>query len=287
MLAELLKALDDQEKLLNIPVEVIVTDNAPERSAEAIASQSPGVRYVHEEKLGVAHNRNRGIQAARGRYIVFIDDDELPEPGWLRAVSQAADQKHALCFGKIEAHFDSPPQAHLKSILQKAFGRDFDLPDYADITAYRAYLGTGNSMFDRTHCFDDDEPFDPRFNRGGEDVWLIRHLVEAKGLRISWLPQAKVKEIVPADRMTTRYLKDRKYVDGVLRCIVDWGNGDLRSAAKVGFWMAAGAIQATVFSLMGRFLKLLGRREAEKYLIRSRGGLGKLLWMVDPRAKGR
>ena len=46
-----------------------------------------GVRYVVEERPGVAAVRNRALdETAERDLLIFIDDDEEPEPGWLAAL---------------------------------------------------------------------------------------------------------------------------------------------------------------------------------------------------------
>lgn len=49
---------------------------------------------------GISTARNRGIEQARADKIVFIDDDAIPEPGYLEAASKALD-RHAIVGGKI------------------------------------------------------------------------------------------------------------------------------------------------------------------------------------------
>ena len=45
------------------------------------------VRYVVEERPGVAAVRNRALDETTERdLLIFIDDDEDPEPGWLAAL---------------------------------------------------------------------------------------------------------------------------------------------------------------------------------------------------------
>ena len=75
--------------LQDVPLEVIVIDDGStddlNRVLEAYADRDT-VRVIHNKKnIGVARSRNRGIRAARGRYIAFLDCDDWWEPGKLRA----------------------------------------------------------------------------------------------------------------------------------------------------------------------------------------------------------
>src|SRR5689334_17775365 len=82
LLGELLK----QAATFGDDVEIIVVDNSPERSAEPIVEAlGEAVRYVPEARGGVARARNAGVAASNGRYVIFVDDDQLPVPGWLVA----------------------------------------------------------------------------------------------------------------------------------------------------------------------------------------------------------
>ncbi|HEY7768427.1 glycosyltransferase, partial [Longimicrobium sp.] len=72
-------------------LEIVVVDNDPARSAEAVCDEWSDrlpwpLRYRHEERRGVSHARNAAVAAAReagAEMMAFIDDDEVPQPGWL------------------------------------------------------------------------------------------------------------------------------------------------------------------------------------------------------------
>jgi len=49
----------------------------------------PALRFVFATPPGLTHARNAGLAATRGDLVVFVDDDELVEPGFLRAHLQA------------------------------------------------------------------------------------------------------------------------------------------------------------------------------------------------------
>jgi glycosyltransferase involved in cell wall biosynthesis len=43
--------------------------------------------YRNEPQAGANPSRNRGIQAARGEYVAFLDDDAIAAPDWLRQLT--------------------------------------------------------------------------------------------------------------------------------------------------------------------------------------------------------
>ena len=70
------------------------TDETPERLA---ALDDPRIRVVRNEtSAGVAGARNAGIAAARGRWVSFLDDDDLWSPHKLRGQLDAAEAADAV-----------------------------------------------------------------------------------------------------------------------------------------------------------------------------------------------
>jgi glycosyltransferase involved in cell wall biosynthesis len=59
---------------------VVVDDGSSDESAEVLHVYSKRLRYIRQPNGGVAQARNRGIAAARGRYIALLDHDDLWEP---------------------------------------------------------------------------------------------------------------------------------------------------------------------------------------------------------------
>jgi len=72
--------------------EVIVSDDGAGEGAETFCRQRyPWVRYVRGPRRGPAANRNNGASIAAGDWLVFTDDDCLPDAGWLHAYVCAID----------------------------------------------------------------------------------------------------------------------------------------------------------------------------------------------------
>ena len=69
---------------------VVIDDGSRDNPAPVIeAIGDPRVRYIRQDNAGGGAARNHGIKAARGRYIAFLDSDDLFLPGKLSIMAQA------------------------------------------------------------------------------------------------------------------------------------------------------------------------------------------------------
>jgi GT2 family glycosyltransferase len=77
--------------------EVIVVDNgSSEDPSAAVAQLYPGARVVRSEtNIGFSAANNLGARAARGEYVVFINDDTRLHPEWLQELVAAAVRRGA------------------------------------------------------------------------------------------------------------------------------------------------------------------------------------------------
>jgi glycosyltransferase involved in cell wall biosynthesis len=69
--------------------EVVVVDSAPDPEVARAAAEARARLVRAVSRLGPGQARNAGAQAARGRLLVFLDADCVPEPGWLAAAHAA------------------------------------------------------------------------------------------------------------------------------------------------------------------------------------------------------
>lgn len=69
--------------------EVVVVDDRPSEETRAVAESFPErVNYVLGESAGPSRARNRGLQAATGELISFLDDDDVMLPDNLEVLSR-------------------------------------------------------------------------------------------------------------------------------------------------------------------------------------------------------
>lgn len=78
-------------------IEVIVVDDGSASPGTKAICQNFPVKYIYQENRGPGSARNAGIQAARGHYIQFLDDDD-----WL--VPQSVSNKYQFLVSHPEFH---------------------------------------------------------------------------------------------------------------------------------------------------------------------------------------
>ena len=90
MLAKCLDCLAPGRQTIPDGYEVIVTDNGLNSTAEQmIRERYAWVRWFAGPGTSPAANRNNGAKHANGEWLVFTDDDCLPDAGWLQAYEKA------------------------------------------------------------------------------------------------------------------------------------------------------------------------------------------------------
>ncbi|MCU1658270.1 MAG: glycosyl transferase family 2 [Pseudonocardiales bacterium] len=191
--------------------DVLVVDNDPNGSARDVVRMLdvPNLRYVGEPVPGIAAARNRAIdEAASARFLVFIDDDEHPEPGWLRGLLETSKSLDAAAVaGPVVSTFETEPDEWIVG------GRFFvrrNLPTGAPI----AVAATNNLLLDLHQIKPHRLRFDEAFGlTGGSDTLFSRKLVE-HGLRMVWCAEAVVVDRVPAARVSRDWVLRRAFRTG-------------------------------------------------------------------------
>jgi GT2 family glycosyltransferase len=115
--------------------EIIVVDNAsPTRSPNAIAEQFPAVHLIRSgHNLGFAGGNNLGVAAAKGKYVLFLNNDTEVEPGLLEP---------------LVALFESNPQAGIAS-PKIVFYHSDRLIQYAGCEGISPWTGRGRTIGSR------------------------------------------------------------------------------------------------------------------------------------------
>ncbi|MFW3172525.1 glycosyltransferase family 2 protein [Geodermatophilus sp. CPCC 206100] len=208
----LASCLEHLQQLTHPAVDVLVVDNAPSdesthRLVAAVAARDPRVRYTREPRPGLSYARNRGLAEARGRYVLFTDDDVSVDPLWVQGVLKGFRRRDdvacvtgLVCTADIssaaEAYFD----ARAAAWSSRTEPRLYDLAEDRDPSALYPYspglFGTGaNFAFDRDHLralggFDEALGAGTR-TRGGEDIDVFVRVLRS-GRALVYEPSAIV-----------------------------------------------------------------------------------------------
>lgn len=187
--------------------------------AGEIADEPLGAGKIAYEHLGagdVVTVRNAALDRARAdgaAYLVLLDDDELPELGWLSALVAAQTSSGAdVVAGPVRQEPRIERWPHADALLRRVEREPG--PFTGDVGAGNVLLSMG--LVDRAGL-----RFDPRLGAsGGEDTLFFRQAVLA-GARLWWAPEATVVERAVPGRFTRRAVVRRSLANGRSSVLVD------------------------------------------------------------------
>jgi glycosyltransferase involved in cell wall biosynthesis len=176
---------------------IIVDDESPDGSVEICQSYNdPRIRIIHQKNRGLAGARNTGIRHSQGKYIAFLDSDDV----WLPQ--------------KIEYHvnhLESSPEVGV-SFCRSAFIDDnskplniYQMPKLTDITPNHIFcrnpISNGSVPVIRREVLEaikfpddiqgqlEDNYFDEHFHQS-EDIECWIRIVLQTSWRVEGIPQA-------------------------------------------------------------------------------------------------
>ena len=179
--------------------EVIVVDNAStDETRRVLAHFGQLVRVVsNEENRGFVEACNRGAAAARGRYLVFLNNDTEVLPGWLRHLVETVERDETIgAVGSMFLYPDGRVQEAGAGVWQSGeafhygwgaspddrrynFARDVDYCSGASLLIRK-------SLFDRLGGF--DRRYAPAYYEDADLCFGVRSL----GQRVVYQPASKL-----------------------------------------------------------------------------------------------
>ena len=233
-LARLLDALAKQDVPDGVDVRVVIVDNDPGQSAATLVRQRAAdypfpLEYGHEPRRGIPYGRNTAVAISGDvDLIAFLDDDEWPDPDWLRALLRVRDAHGAdVVAGPVIPEYDDTIPSWVVD------GRFFERPRYPT-GSVRPSATTSNVIFAR-HVFEIGPFAEWMGLTGGDDTHFFTR-ARLAGCRIVWADDAIVHEEVAASRATPGWLIRRQFRRGTTlsHCLRDLEDSPKRRALRIG-----------------------------------------------------
>lgn len=84
---------------------IVVDDGSSDHTAELAKKHSEHIKYIYKDNAGLSAARNTGVEASSGRYIQFLDADDILAPNCLeqklRAIERHDDNTILVCRSRI------------------------------------------------------------------------------------------------------------------------------------------------------------------------------------------
>ena len=177
--------------------EIILSDNgSKDGAAQAAAAADPAlVLLEHRANLGFAAANNRAAARARGRWLLLLNPDAYPEPGFVQAfLAAAADHPSIRCFTARQRMAEDPERLDGLGDAMTAIGfpfrGDYGNPDPGSIGPAEVFSPCGAAMMidralflemggfdERFFCYCEDVDLGYRLRLAGEPVLLAPHAI--------------------------------------------------------------------------------------------------------------
>jgi len=196
MLRRVVDALGRQEDAPQF--EIIVIDDGSTDDTAAVMSRRAEIVFRSQPNSGPGHARNHGVLLARGRFVVFIGDDTIPEPRFLaehaRTHAESNDDPLVACLGYTGWPHGERVTAFMDFINDYGLQFGYRLIHDGDVVPFNFFY-TSNISIDRALLA--AHPFDTTFpSAAWEDIELAYRL-ESKGLKIRYNARAVTRHYHP------------------------------------------------------------------------------------------
>jgi GT2 family glycosyltransferase len=193
---------------------VVVDDGSRDQTSRVVAEFPQRVRVVtHAVNCGFAQSCNDGAQAAQGEFLVFLNNDTEPQPGWLDSLVAYAESHPRVAMVGSKLLFPNDTIQHAGIV----FGHDgHPRHIYTGFPAHhpavnksRAFQAvTGACVLIRRSLFAELGGFDNSYLNSYEDVDLCMRLAE-RGLEVHYCHESVLYHLESATRNSQAQQEDR------------------------------------------------------------------------------
>lgn len=174
---------------------IVVDDGSTDETRKVLDRYLNEVRYIFQDNKGVSAARNVGVREARGKYVCFLDSDDIWKPNKLNVQVALSANDDVLCFHGVEWFEDGVGDAYLAARVGPAkWPRNDDDGYIADPVldvAEGRYLQIG-TLFCSKKAFMDVGFFDEKLCMGEDEDWFSRAAM-SKRFRYAQEPYLRIR----------------------------------------------------------------------------------------------
>ena len=202
----LLRALDALSEQTIPPDQfevVVVDDDSSDGTPERVAARQPDwpftLMFLRQAKLGPAHARNKGLAAARGDLILFLDDDCIPTPTLIAEHLASHTNDDLAVIGRITWHPEVAVTPFMEYAEPNLFFAYFTIGLPFDATFACFFTGNASVRRDVAQALGG---FDTDFPRDFEDLEFA-YRMRRRGVRFVFNERALALHLRTAELLPT------------------------------------------------------------------------------------
>lgn len=218
----------------NLTWEVLVIDNNSTDNTPAVLKELAldlPLRGLHEPRPGQSFARNLILKEARGKFILWTDDDALVDPEWLNRIVSTFDETGAdFVFGRVEPAWpgDKVPSWYSSRVNGLFAIIDYGSKSFIASDPHKSFVGVNFAGRAEAHqrLGEFRVDFGVRGNQTGgglgEDTEMYERAL-ARGMKMVYQPGVVVRHMIPAVRATKMFnwkkalLNQRRFYDYLVK----------------------------------------------------------------------
>ena len=167
---------------------ILVDDGSTDNSKEIctkLMNDDKRIKYIFQENLGVSHTRNVALENAQGKYIVFVDSDDLIHEDYLKILINSIEKNNSdisVCnfierkisnTGKIE---DITREFYLKEVMEMSEMKDY-IMDFGNSGLLNPLW---NKIYKREIIENNNITFDEKVETGEDFIFNLQYFRKVK-----------------------------------------------------------------------------------------------------------
>jgi glycosyltransferase involved in cell wall biosynthesis len=215
-LAEVLESIKNQSSAKDLYETIVINNNSTDNTlkvCEQFKTENPELnfRFFTETKQGLSHAKNRGIEEAKGDFIVFVDDDAFVNEQYIEKISIFINSvpEVKVIGGKIIPVYEEKPN-WISPYLEPIFGK-LDMGESITLFTGKNFPFGGNSGAAKD-VFEKFGNFNPELGRKGDKMLASEEKdfyarIKSAKIKMYYLPDMILYHHAPKERTTPEFIK--------------------------------------------------------------------------------